>query len=323
MLRQPQIGLTALSHLLLAAALLTGESFSWVQALGKEPPVSTEVRQEAKVAKKTAPFTLSVRRVTTQTGFPEIASSEDLVSAQSLMIEERSFEELSKLCAPELSPATAYRIAREFSGASPWSVSITGGSVIAAQSEELALALISKLKEKGKSVSLGLFQLPEEFIVQAGADLPSALEPCRNLRLASRFLLSRFRDSLSRHGKSFLAAREALEDLRAAAGRSTCYTHAAEGAVLDSDFSGPEPVGKTGSSLTAQTGLIKAGKGGQRRGEAHRLKKEARVPVKPSEERSAQIPPNYSKEKNVFTSAGNALSADAKNVLSTSNQKVF
>lgn len=60
----------------------------------------------------------------------------------------QSFDALTGLCAPELSPATAYRIALEFSGGKPWAVSIRGGSVVAADSEEHALALIRKLKEK-------------------------------------------------------------------------------------------------------------------------------------------------------------------------------
>ena len=140
---------------------------------------------------------------------------------------------MAGLCAPELSPATAYRIALEFSGGKPWAVSITGGSVVAADSEEHALALIRKLKEKGKSVSIGFFQIPEEFITQSGSDLESALEPCRNLKMGSAFLFSRYRDYLGRHGMNFLAARQALEDLRAASGRGTRYTHSIEKGVSD------------------------------------------------------------------------------------------
>ena len=105
--------------------------------------------------------------------------------------------------------------------------------MVAADSEEHALALIRKLKEKGKSVSIGFFQIPEEFITQSGSDLESALEPCRNLKMGSAFLFSRYRDYLGRHGMNFLAARQALEDLRAASGRGTRYTHSIEKGVSD------------------------------------------------------------------------------------------
>lgn len=105
--------------------------------------------------------------------------------------------------------------------------------MVAADSEEHALALIRNLKEKGKSVSIGFFQIPEEFISHSGSDLESALEPCRNLKMGSAFLFSRYRDYLGRHGMNFLAARQALEDLRAASGRGTRFTHSIEKGVSD------------------------------------------------------------------------------------------
>lgn len=154
-------------------------------------------------------------------GFPGNWGKADAVFASALQVQGQSFDALTGLCAPELSPATAYRIAFEFSGGKPWAVSIRGGSVVAADSEEHALALIRNLKEKGKSVSIGFFQIPEEFISHSGSDLESALEPCRNLKMGSAFLFSRYRDYLGRHGMNFLAARQALEDLRAASGRGT------------------------------------------------------------------------------------------------------
>ncbi len=182
-----------------------------------------------------APFSLSARRIISRPGFPEIGKKEDFVFTSELTVRGQPFKELARACAPELSPATAYRIAVEFSGGKPWTVSIKGGSVVAADTEEHALALIRTLKEEGRSVCIGFFQLPEEFIAQSGSDLESALEPCRNLRMGSAFLFSRYSDYVGRHGMNFLAARQALEDLREAAGRSGHYTHSTETGLSDFD----------------------------------------------------------------------------------------
>ena len=275
MWKKSQTGSTLFSNSLIAAVFLTAHCLSPVNAAGEVRSLSADGHKEQiqslrpqaplsepAVSKNVTPFALSVPRKITQTGFPEIASGEDLVSAQSLMIQGRTFEELSRACAPELSAATAYRIALAFSGAKPWSVSVTGGSVVAAASEELALALISKLKERGKSVSLGLFQLSEDFIVQAGTDLSSALEPCRNLRLASRFLLTRYREYLGLHGMNFLAAREALEDLKAAAGKTTRYTHAEERTAMDCDL----PEHEEDANAFSETAAVSTRRLGSRRG---------------------------------------------------------
>lgn len=223
------------------AFALTAVIDSYAQDAGKSlPDLSASSREDSSQSEqsktpgeKSAPYSLSVRRIVTQPGFPEIGEKADAVFASALQVQGQSFDALTGLCAPELSPATAYRIALEFSGGKPWAVSIRGGSVVAADSEEHALALIRKLKEKGKTVSIGFFQIPEEFITQSGSDLESALEPCRNLKMGSEFLFSRYRDYLGRHGMNFLAARQALEDLRAASGRGTRYTHSIEKGVSD------------------------------------------------------------------------------------------
>ena len=242
MFSRDKFGITAsvLKPVILAFAL-TAVIDSYAQDAGKSlPDLSASSRentshlsQSKTPGEKSAPYSLSVRRVATQPGFPEIGEKADAVFASALQVQGQSFDALAGLCAPELSPATAYRIALEFSGGKPWTVSITGGSVVAADSEEHALALIRKLKEKGKSVSIGFFQIPDEFILQSGSDLESALEPCRNLKMGSAFLFSRYRDYLGRHGMNFLAARQALEDLRAASGRGTRYTHSLEKGVSD------------------------------------------------------------------------------------------
>lgn len=242
MFSRDKFGITAsvLKPVILAFAL-TAVIDSYAQDAGKSlPDLSASSRentshlsQSKTPGEKSAPYSLSVRRVATQPGFPEIGEKADAVFASALQVQGQSFDALAGLCAPELSPATAYRIALEFSGGKPWAVSITGGSVVAADSEEHALALIRKLKEKGKSVSIGFFQIPEEFITQSGSDLESALEPCRNLKMGSAFLFSRYRDYLGRHGMNYLAARQALEDLRAASGRGTRYTHSIEKGVSD------------------------------------------------------------------------------------------
>lgn len=242
MFSRDKFGITAsvLKPLILAFAL-TAVFDSYAEDAGKSPPdlsassrESTSQSSQGKTpGEKSATYSLSVRRIVTQPGFPEIGEKADAVFASALQVQGQSFDALAGLCAPELSPATAYRIALEFSGGKPWAVSIRGGSVIAADSEEHALAFIRKLKEKGKSVSLGFFQIPEEFITQSGSDLESALEPCRNLKMGSEFLFSRYRDYLGRHGMNFLAARQALEDLRAASGRGTRYTHSIEKGVFD------------------------------------------------------------------------------------------
>lgn len=241
-----KFGITAsvLKPVLLAFAL-TAVIDSYAQDAGKSlPDLSASSREDSSQSEqsktpgeKSAPYSLSVRRIVTQPGFPEIGEKADAVFASAMQVQGQSFETLAGLCAPELSPATAYRIALEFSGGQPWAVSIRGGSVVAADSEEHALALIRNLKEKGKSVSIGFFQIPEEFITHSGSDLESALEPCRNLKMGSEFLFSRYRDYLGRHGMNFLAARQALEDLRAASGRETRYTHSIEKGV--SDFGSP------------------------------------------------------------------------------------
>lgn len=235
-----KFGITAsvLKPVLLAFALT---AVSYAQDAGKSlPDLSASSREDSSQSEqsktpgeKSAPYSLSVRRIVTQPGFPEIGEKADAVFASALQVQGQSFDALTGLCAPELSPATAYRIAFEFSGGKPWAVSIRGGSVVAADSEEHALALIRNLKEKGKSVSIGFFQIPEEFISHSGSDLESALEPCRNLKMGSAFLFSRYRDYLGRHGMNFLAARQALEDLRAASGRGTRFTHSIEKGVSD------------------------------------------------------------------------------------------
>ena len=237
-----KFGITAsvLKPVILAFAL-TAVIDSYAQDAGKSlPDLSASSREDTSQSaqsktpgEKSAPYSLSVRRIVTQPGFPEIGEKADAVFASALQVQGQSFDALTGLCAPELSPATAYRIALEFSGGKPWAVSIRGGSVVAADSEEHALALIRKLKEKGKPVSIGFFQIPEEFITQSGSDLESALEPCRNLKMGSEFLFSRYRDYLGRHGMNFLAARQALEDLREASGRGTRYTHSIEKGVSD------------------------------------------------------------------------------------------
>ncbi|WP_418573280.1 hypothetical protein [Parasutterella sp.] len=237
-----KFGITAsvLKPVLLAFAL-TAVIDSYAQDAGKSlPDLSASSREDSSQSEqsktpgeKSAPYSLSVRRIVTQPGFPEIGEKADAVFASALQVQGQSFDALTGLCAPELSPATAYRIAFEFSGGKPWAVSIRGGSVVAADSEEHALALIRNLKEKGKSVSIGFFQIPEEFISHSGSDLESALEPCRNLKMGSAFLFSRYRDYLGRHGMNFLAARQALEDLRAASGRGTRFTHSIEKGVSD------------------------------------------------------------------------------------------
>jgi len=224
MFSRDKFGITAsvLKPVILAFAL-TAVIDSYAQDAGKSlPDLSASSRantshlsQSKTPGEKSAPYSLSVRRVATQPGFPEIGEKADAVFASALQVQGQSFDALAGLCAPELSPATAYRIALEFSGGKPWTVSITGGSVVAADSEEHALALVRKLKEKGKSVCIGFFQISEEFILQSGSDLESALEPCWNLKMGSEFLFSRYRDYLGRHGMNFLAARQALEDLRA------------------------------------------------------------------------------------------------------------
>lgn len=246
MFSRDKFGITAsvLKPVILAFAL-TAVIDSYAQDAGKSlPDLSASSREDTSQSaqsktpgEKSAPYSLSVRRIVTQPGFPEIGEKADAVFASALQVQGQSFDALTGLCAPELSPATAYRIALEFSGGKPWAVSIRGGSVVAADSEEHALALIRKLKEKGKPVSIGFFQIPEEFITQSGSDLESALEPCRNLKMGSEFLFSRYRDYLGRHGMNFLAARQALEDLRAASGRGTRYTHSIEKGV--SDFGSP------------------------------------------------------------------------------------
>lgn len=237
-----KFGITAsvLKPVILAFAL-TAVIDSYAQDAGKSlPDLSASSREDTSQSaqsktpgEKSAPYSLSVRRIVTQPGFPEIGEKADAVFASALQVQGQSFDALTGLCAPELSPATAYRIALEFSGGKPWAVSIRGGSVVAADSEEHALALIRNLKEKGKSVSIGFFQIPEEFISHSGSDLESALEPCRNLKMGSAFLFSRYRDYLGRHGMNFLAARQALEDLRAASGRGTRFTHSIEKGVSD------------------------------------------------------------------------------------------
>lgn len=237
-----KFGITAsvLKPVLLAFAL-TAVIDSYAQDAGKSlPDLSASSREDSSQSEqsktpgeKSAPYSLSVRRIVTQPGFPEIGEKADAVFASALQVQGQSFDALTGLCAPELSPATAYRIAFEFSGGKPWAVSIRGGSVVAADSEEHALALIRNLKEKGKSVSIGFFQIPEEFISHSGSDLESALEPCRNLKMGSAFLFSRYRDYLGRNGMNFLAARQALEDLRAASGRGTRFTHSIEKGVSD------------------------------------------------------------------------------------------
>ena len=242
MFSRDKFGITAsvLKPVILAFAL-TAVIDSYAQDAGKSlPDLSASSRentshlsQSKTPGEKSAPYSLSVRRAATQPGFPEIGEKADAVFASALQVQGQSFDALAGLCAPELSPATAYRIALEFSGGKPWTVSITGGSVVAADSEEHALALVRKLKEKGKSVCIGFFQIPEEVITQSGSDFESALEPCRNLKMGSEFLFSRYRDYLGRHGMNFLAARQALEDLRAASGRGTRYTHSIEKGVSD------------------------------------------------------------------------------------------
>lgn len=157
-----KFGITAsvLKPVILAFAL-TAVIDSYAQDAGKSlPDLSASSREDTSQSaqsktpgEKSAPYSLSVRRIVTQPGFPEIGEKADAVFASALQVQGQSFDALTGLCAPELSPATAYRIALEFSGGKPWAVSIRGGSVVAADSEEHALALIRKLKEKGKPVS--------------------------------------------------------------------------------------------------------------------------------------------------------------------------
>lgn len=120
MWKKSQTGSTLFSNSLIAAVFLTAHCLSPVNAAGEVRSLSADGHKEQiqslrpqaplsepAVSKNVTPFALSVPRKITQTGFPEIASGEDLVSAQSLMIQGRTFEELSRACAPELSAATA------------------------------------------------------------------------------------------------------------------------------------------------------------------------------------------------------------------------
>lgn len=222
----------------IASALLTVQPDVFAEV---SPETVTEVQKtEPKetpkevAVEKTPTFFIAVRHLTKKEGFPEIGGELEGQNAQFLQISGIPFSQLVKTCAPDLSEATAYVLAKELSDLQPWSVGIIGGSVIASDCPKGAVALLDSLRRKGKSVSIGLFQLSEPVVRAMGVSAGEALDPCRNIALFSNYLMGRYKENIQQHGLPFLAAAQALEDFRKTGGRETDRIHSSLADSLDS-----------------------------------------------------------------------------------------
>lgn len=200
---------------------------------------------------KVLTFSVAVRHLFRKEGFPELGGKSDEENARNLRISGLTFSKLVKTCAPDLSEATAYVLAKELSDLHPWSVGVIGGSVIASDSPKGAFVLLDALHKKGKSVSIGLFQLSETVLRTMGVTAEDAIDPCRNISLFSDFLMSRYRENIQQHGLPFLAAACALEDFRLTGGRSTLRIHSSLADSLDT-----KPAEETAEVVKAEIGVV-------------------------------------------------------------------
>lgn len=200
---------------------------------------------------KALTFSVAVRHLSRKEGFPELGGKPDEENARNLRISGLTFSKLVKTCAPDLSEATAYVLAKELSDLQPWSVGVIGGSVITSDSPKGAFVLLDALHKKGKSVSIGLFQLPESTVRSMGVSAEEAIDPCRNISLFSDFLMGRYRENIQQHGLPFLAAAQALEDFRLTGGRTALRIHSSLADSLDT-----KPAEETAEVVKAEIGVV-------------------------------------------------------------------
>ncbi len=228
--------LVTLSGIASALLIVQPDVFAEVSPETVTEVKKTEPKETPKevVVEKTPTFFIAVRHLTRKEGFPEIGGELEGLNAQFLQISGIPFSQLVKTCAPDLSEATAYVLAKELSDLQPWSVGIIGGSVIASDCPKGAVALLESLRRKGKSVSIGLFQLSEPVVRAMGVSADEALDPCRNIALFSNYLMDRYKENIQQHGLPFLAATQALEDFRKTGGRETDRIHSSLADSLDS-----------------------------------------------------------------------------------------
>lgn len=103
------------------------------------------------------------------------------------------FMDLSRICAPEVHPATMKALVQVESGFNPYAIGVVGGSLVRQpKTQAEALATINELERRGFNYSVGYAQINKHNFKQYGLTPILALNPCESLRAGSKILAKCF-----------------------------------------------------------------------------------------------------------------------------------
>lgn len=121
------------------------------------------------------------------------------------------FLALAQQCAPDVHPTTLQAVVRTESGFNPYAIGVVGGRLARQpRNEGEAVATAVALERAGWNYSVGLGQINRSNLPRYGLDLPTAFDPCANLRVGAAILKDCYVRARSRVPSSQAALHAAL-----------------------------------------------------------------------------------------------------------------
>lgn len=121
------------------------------------------------------------------------------------------FLALAQQCAPGVHPTTLQAVVRTESGFNPYAIGVVGGRLARQpRNEAEAIATAIALERTGWNYSVGLGQINRSNLPRYGLDLPTAFDPCANLRVGAAILTDCYTRARSRMPSSQNAVHAAL-----------------------------------------------------------------------------------------------------------------